>query len=95
MQEGFGRIYSLQQKVDLMLTVLNHIKDISEQITILAINSSIEAARAGKAGAGFSVIADEIRKLAIKTESIVKDILSKMKTLKEEMDKSYEFFMTS
>ncbi|MDN5380129.1 MULTISPECIES: methyl-accepting chemotaxis protein [Thermodesulfobacterium] len=92
MQEGFGRIYSLQQKVDLMLTVLNHIKDISEQITILAINSSIEAARAGKAGAGFSVIADEIRKLAIKIESIVKDILFKMKTLQEEMDKSYEFF---
>lgn len=91
-KENLDRIYSLQTKVNDIVPLMDSIKEISEQINILAINAAIESARVGEKGAGFAVIADEIRKLSNKTEKISSEIKERISSLNSTMNEQYEFF---
>lgn len=85
----------LQDKISSAEEITQIIYQVSSQTNLLALNASIEAARAGEAGRGFSVVADEIRKLADNTKQSIDKITDLLQGVTKLADQTSELVMNS
>ena len=88
--EDKERIAHVVKEARSLGTLVELIKHISGQTNLLALNAAIEAARAGEAGRGFAVVADEVRKLSGETDKAVSQISQGIKTVADSIEAQFE-----
>jgi methyl-accepting chemotaxis protein len=81
-------IDEMVDNIESVVSLLDDVRDIADKTNLLALNASIEAARAGEYGRGFSVVADEVRNLAIQSHEFSDQINSVVDATKSSMDNS-------
>jgi len=84
-QEVKDKGINLETRAKDITNIVSIVSGISEQTNLLALNASIEAARAGEAGRGFSVVAEEVRKLAEQSKGAVEEINSNLAQFVEDI----------
>ncbi len=89
-QSGAKKMKNLGDRSMEITSIVGTISRISEQTNMLALNAAIEAARAGEHGRGFSVVAEEVRKLAERTATATQDIDKLVKTIHQETNETVE-----
>ncbi|NLC28176.1 MAG: methyl-accepting chemotaxis protein [Campylobacteraceae bacterium] len=85
-----NRMGHLSESASQVKEVLTVISDIAEQTNLLALNAAIEAARAGEHGRGFAVVADEVRKLAERTQKSLTEINATINVIVQSVSESSE-----
>jgi methyl-accepting chemotaxis protein len=83
-REASANVDRLRESSAAIGNVVNLIAQIARQTTLLALNSTIEAARAGAAGRGFAVVATEVKALAVQTQSATEEISRKIEALQRD-----------
>jgi methyl-accepting chemotaxis protein len=83
-REAMANVDRLRDSSAAIGNVVNLIAQIARQTTLLALNSTIEAARAGAAGRGFAVVATEVKALAVQTQSATEEISKKIEALQKD-----------
>lgn len=95
LDEASNVISKLEGDVQNIASTLSVIQDIAEQTNLLALNAAIEAARAGEQGRGFAVVADEVRKLASRTQESTAQIHQRIEALKSGSDSAVQVMAAS
>ena len=85
-EQSSQSIDNLQEVSQSISTLLDRIKEITDQIDLLALNASIEAARAGEAGQGFTVVAEEIKSLSEETDELTNEIQTTINEINTEVE---------